>query len=87
MLDVFLLGIFFRRATTLGAIVGALVGFAIVCYVAFWTDTSFFWYGCIGCFATVGVGYAVSGFGGKPADLPDQLFFAGIRSKESGESV
>jgi sodium-coupled monocarboxylate transporter 8/12 len=81
MLGIFLLGIFSRRTNALGAIGGSAVGMACVCYLAFGTGISFFWYGSIGCLVTIAAGYAISSIGTKPVGVPDYLFFGGARPK------
>ena len=86
MLGIFLLGIFFRRTNAVGTIVGSIAGMASVCYVAFRTDISFFWYGCISCLVTIAVGYTISSIGGKPVGVPDHLFFRGTGPKERAAS-
>jgi SSS family transporter len=75
MLGIFLLAIFSRRANALGAIIGSVLGMAVVSYVAFWTDISFFWYGIVGGGVTIIAGYAASMLGPKPAGVPDNLFW------------
>jgi Na+/proline symporter len=75
MLGIFLLAIFSRRANALGAIIGSVLGMAVVSYVAFWTDISFFWYGIVGGGVTILAGYAASLLGPKPAGVPDNLFW------------
>jgi sodium-coupled monocarboxylate transporter 8/12 len=75
MLGIFLLAFFFRRAGALGTIVGSAAGMAFVFYLAFRTDVSFFWYGSISCLITIVIGYVASLFLGKPADLPEYLFW------------
>lgn len=86
MLGIFLLGIFSHRANAVGAVVGSVIGMFCVSYFAFWTDVSFFWYGCISCFVTVVAGYIASSFSGKPMSVPDHLFFDGTRPKEPAAS-
>jgi sodium-coupled monocarboxylate transporter 8/12 len=82
MLGIFLLGIFSRRANAVGAIVGSVVGMSCVCYLAFGTDISFFWYGCISCLVTIVVGYTISSVSGKPVGVPEYLFFGGTGPRE-----
>jgi SSS family transporter len=79
MLGVFLLGIFFRRANASGALIGSAIAMAIVTYVAFWTNVSFFWYGAIGSSLTLVVGYLGSLLGSQPS-VPENLFFQRTRS-------
>ena len=83
MLGIFLLGIFSRRTNAVGALVGSLAGMAVVCYFAFGTNISFFWYGTISCLTTIGVGYLVSSIGREPVGVPDYLFYGGAGAKES----
>ena len=56
----FLLGIFTRRGTGRGAIVGLVAGSAILYSVKTFTSLHFFLYGVIGMFSCVIIGYAVS---------------------------
>jgi Na+/proline symporter len=58
LLGMFLLGIFTTRANSLGAIVGALVGF--VSALLLWHHLSFVWYAVTGCAPTLAFGYALS---------------------------
>jgi len=57
---VFILGIFTRRATWLGAWLGVLGGSAILVYAAFFTEIHEFLYAAIGVVATFVVGYVAS---------------------------
>jgi len=82
MLGVFLLGMLFRRPTARGALIGSMVGLTVVSYLAFYTPISFFWYGAVGCFITMAVGYATSIIGQKPAHLPDDLFLRRLSDKK-----
>jgi sodium-coupled monocarboxylate transporter 8/12 len=60
LLGLFLLGICVRRAHTLGAVAGWLVGVIVLVPVCFHTETSFLWYGVVGCLVTVSVGWLAS---------------------------
>ncbi len=62
LLGVFLLGLLTVRATAMGALTGALVGFAVVASIVTWTSVSFLWYAPIGCVVTLLVGYGLSCF-------------------------
>jgi Na+/proline symporter len=86
MLGIFLLAIFSRRTSALGAIVGSIVGMAFVCYLAFRTEISFFWYGTISCLVTFVVGYAASTMGPKPAGIPDYLFWGRSGPKKGAQN-
>ena len=48
------------RATAMGALVGALVGFAVVASIVTWTSASFLWYAPAGCVVTFLLGYGLS---------------------------
>lgn len=82
MLGIFLLGIFSRRSSARGALVGGVIGMIVVTYVAFWTDVSFFWYAVVGGGATMLSGYAVSILFGSAARVPDELLFSYARLGE-----
>ncbi len=58
LLGMFLLGMFSTRANSVGAVVGALMGFAATLFL--WDKVSFVWYGVIGCFPTLLCGYLFS---------------------------
>jgi sodium-coupled monocarboxylate transporter 8/12 len=68
LLGLFLLGILVRRANTVGAIAGWLVGVLVLIPVCFHTKVSFLWYGVVGCGVTMLVGWTVSGL--FPASKP-----------------
>jgi solute:Na+ symporter, SSS family len=81
MLGIFLLGIFFRRSSARGALIGGMVGMAVVSYVAFWTSVSFFWYAIIGGGATMLSGYLVSFFSQSVQAVPDELLFGHVQRR------
>jgi SSS family transporter len=58
LLGMFLLGMFSMRANSLGAILGALCGFATA--ILLWHRVSFIWAAVAGCVPTVILGYAFS---------------------------
>jgi solute:Na+ symporter, SSS family len=61
LLGVFVLAIGTRRATSLGAFIGLLVGMGAVAYVAFWhPDISFLWHNVVGVVVVVLAGLLVS---------------------------
>ncbi|MDW8309384.1 MAG: sodium/solute symporter [Verrucomicrobiales bacterium] len=60
LLGLFLLGILVRRANTVGAIAGWLVGVLVLVPIAFRTKVSFLWYGVVGCGVTMLIGWLVS---------------------------
>uniref|UniRef100_UPI00404B0B74 sodium:solute symporter family transporter n=1 Tax=Cephaloticoccus sp. TaxID=1985742 RepID=UPI00404B0B74 len=72
----FLLGLFSRRATSTGAVTGAIAGMITLITIIATTAISWSWYCLIGTTVTVGVGFFVSLFGEAPlkplvfADLP-----------------
>lgn len=82
MLGIFLLGIFFSRSNAIGVIFGSIAGMASVCYLAFRTDISFFWYASASCLVTVAIGYAISGVGGKPVEVSDKLVLRSMGSRK-----
>ena len=60
LLGVFMLGLLTVRATAMGALTGALVGFAVVASIVTWTSASFLWYAPTGCVVTFLLGYGLS---------------------------
>jgi len=58
LLGMFLLGMFSVRANSIGAILGAVVGYvvALLC----WNSVSFIWYAVIGCLPALVCGYVLS---------------------------
>jgi len=60
LLGLFLLGILIKRANTPGAIIGWVVGVSVLVPICFRTQTSFMWYGVIGCCVTVAIGFLAS---------------------------
>src|SRR5208282_2588922 len=60
MLGIFLLGVLTRRATSRGALVGALVALATLAYVIYYTNIAWTWYVAIGTVVTFTVGLFVS---------------------------
>jgi SSS family transporter len=67
---VIVLGVLTRRANTLGAWVGTVIGTVTLVYLEVFTRTSFFVYGTIALAVSFGVGYVVSLlFPGRPRDL------------------
>ncbi|MBN1911963.1 MAG: sodium/solute symporter [Pirellulales bacterium] len=81
LLGIFLLGILSRRATSLGALVGAGVGLGVALAVTapyYFFELpkdsprlSFLWINIVGCLATVAVGYGASRF--TPPPSPEQI--------------
>ncbi len=71
LLGVFLLGMLTRRTTSLSALLGAGVGFALVAWLAMGTAASFLWYAPVGCLCTLVVGYGLSLL--RPAPHPESL--------------
>lgn len=58
----FMLGIFTRRANSIGSLMGSLTGFGTVWYVMRNTDVNHFLYAMIGTLVTFSVGYLISLF-------------------------
>ncbi len=56
----FVLGVFTRRATGWGALIGAAASVAVVCFVKYKTDISYMLHACYGLTYCVGVGYLAS---------------------------
>ena len=82
MLGIFLLGIFSRRSSARGVLVGGIVGMIVVSYVAFWTGISFFWYAVVGGGATMLSGYVISILSGPALHVPDELLFSYVRRRK-----
>jgi SSS family solute:Na+ symporter len=57
---VFFLGIFTRRTTSSGALVGAITSTSVVAWVTFATDLNFYLYGLVGMMTCIVVGYTSS---------------------------
>jgi Na+/proline symporter len=60
LLGLFLLGMLIKRATPWGAVIGWAAGVISVIPVCFYSQTSFLWYGVVGCAVTVCVGWLAS---------------------------
>lgn len=66
LLGIFFLGILVKRANTAGTVIGWLAGVSTlvpICFFkesGFWANTSFLWYGVIGCVVTVVIGSLAS---------------------------
>ena len=60
LLGLFLLGMLVKKATPWGTIIGWAAGVVSVIPVAFYSTTSFLWYGVVGCAVTVVVGWLAS---------------------------
>lgn len=60
LVGIFLLGMLSRKAGPKGALVGFVTGFALVLYVASFTEISYMWYSAFGGIATYLVGYTTS---------------------------
>jgi hypothetical protein len=66
----FLLGMFSMRANSVGAILGALCGFASALLLR--NHVSFIWYAVTGCVPTVLIGYLLS-YLAQP-ELPERVY-------------
>ena len=86
MLGIFLLAIFSRRTSAIGANIGSMVEMAVISYIAFRTESSFFWHGIIGCVVSMVVGYTISTFGPKPVGIPENLFWGRPRIRDDIKS-
>jgi SSS family transporter len=62
LVGVFILGIFTRRATSAGALIGAAVATAVLVYVTWFSALHFYLYPVVGIATCVGVGYLASRF-------------------------
>jgi Na+/proline symporter len=60
ILGVFLLAIGWRRANSIGALIGLTAGMAVVAYVAIYTSVAFLWHNLIGAVVVFAVGMLVS---------------------------
>jgi len=60
LLGLFLLGMLVKRATAWGAVIGWFAGVVLAVLVAFCTQTSWMWYGVVGCVVTFVVGCLAS---------------------------
>ena len=60
ILGIFFLGTFTKRVQSPAAIVGIIVGAAVMLYVKFWTPVSWQWYVLIGSVTTFVIGYLAS---------------------------
>jgi SSS family transporter len=80
LLGVFLLGVFTRKATENGAMVGMLCGFALNLYLWRFTKVAFTWYVVLGSIATFAIGYAMSGLlpGRVSGQVSDPISGVGI---------
>jgi Na+/proline symporter len=67
MLGIFLLGVLTRRATSSGALVGALLGLSTLVYVIKFTSVAWTWYVAIGTTVTFAAGWAASFISAKRA--------------------
>jgi sodium-coupled monocarboxylate transporter 8/12 len=59
---IFFLGLFTKRANTVGTMIGAVAGTAASAWVMFGTKMNFMWYYAVGMTVTVVVGYVISLF-------------------------
>ena len=83
LVGVFILGMFTRRATTIGVLVGVLVSFGVLAYVSLATRVHFYLYAVIGIVTAVAVGYVASML--TPA--PSAAGLAGLTWWTRGEKV
>jgi sodium-coupled monocarboxylate transporter 8/12 len=86
LLGLFLLGILVKRANTLGAVVGWAAGVAVLVPVCFHTQTSFMWYGVVGCAVTVLIGTAASLFWPPPGRRQLERPGSGVRPPSENQS-
>jgi sodium-coupled monocarboxylate transporter 8/12 len=82
LLGMFLLGMFSMRANSLGAILGALCGFAAAIFV--WDRVSFIWAAVTGCAPTVICGYLLSYLG--PPEARDRVYPMTIWGRNRGRA-
>lgn len=66
LVGIFLLGVLTRRANSMGAFVGALLGLGAVTAVANGTEVFWQWYPLVGFLTTFGTGYLISLAGSRP---------------------
>lgn len=81
---VFLLGMFSRRATARGAVIGALAGIGSLVIVIFTTKISWAWYCLIGTAITIGTGWAASLLTLAPPGQP--LTFAALTARPAPDA-
>jgi SSS family transporter len=83
ILALFLLGMLTRRTDGTSALIGALLGFASVVWLASYTKVSWLFYGLVGCGITMGAAMAVNWLrGSRP--IPDSILtLAGSRSEQN----
>lgn len=67
LLGIFLLGVLTVRATGGGALLGAVIGFGTVAWLAAATTLSFLWYTPVGVLVTLALGYSLSFLWDAPA--------------------
>ncbi len=67
LLGIFLLGVLTVRATGGGALLGAVIGFGTVAWLAAATTLSFLWYAPVGVLVTVALGFSLSFLWDAPA--------------------
>jgi len=72
LLGLFLLGMFFRRANTGGAVLGLLAGIASLAVVLTATSIPHWWYGAFTSLPTLGVGWAASHLFPPPQPLKEK---------------
>jgi len=72
---IFILGMFSRRARSVGVLVGGVVGTLVSVYVAFFSSLSFVWPSTFGLAATLGLGYLISALCGPPDKARQTLTF------------
>ena len=65
---VFILGIFTRRTTATGALLGAAASTVAVAWVTWWTDLNLYLYAAVGITTCVVVGYLSSLVSGSPPE-------------------
>jgi sodium-coupled monocarboxylate transporter 8/12 len=71
IIPIFVLGMFSRRAESLGVCLGAVLGFAATYYWAFHTELGYGWTACVAFVVIVVVTYVISLFGQPPS--PEKL--------------
>jgi len=76
LLGIFFLGMLSKLANGKGAIVGWLIGIAVLLPICFATKVSFLWHACIGCVVTYVAGYVASALFAAETKSLDGLTFA-----------
>jgi len=81
LLGIFFLGVLSRRANAKGTLIGAVVGFASVLGIAFFTSVSFMWYALLGSVITYVLGELASLFFAPPNAVQKEFTLLGSKEQ------